>query len=294
MALAAQVVACSGSLGSSVPASPASLGPPHIYWANWLGTSIGRANLDGTNVDQNFIAVPGTCDLAIADPFIFWVSSGTDSVGRARLDGAGVPENLIRERGRRRSDGMSPIGRSCSVATRGSYIYWGNGDSIGRARLDGSEADSAFIVGASNVQGIAVASKYIYWTNAGSQAIGRAEARWQRGRPDLHTDRLVAKWHRNWRVAYLLVQLQSPYHRARQPRRLRREPEFHPRCAPPGRRESRLELYLLVRNQYHRAGQPGRKRHQPRLHLRGDDSARDCTSGALSVVGRGGLEPPPR
>ncbi len=187
---------------------------------------------------------------------------------------------------------MSPIGRSCSVATRGSYIYWGNGDSIGRARLDGSQADSAFIVGASNVQGIAVASKYIYWTNAGSQAIGRAEARWQRGRPDLHTDRLVAKWHRNWRVAYLLVQLQSPYHRARKPRRLRREPELHPRCARPGRPESRFEVYLLVRNQCDRAGQPGRKRHQPRLHLRGDDSAGHSTSGALSVVGRGGLEPP--
>jgi hypothetical protein len=37
------------------PAAGAALAVPHIYWANFIGNTIGEANLDGTGVNQSFI-----------------------------------------------------------------------------------------------------------------------------------------------------------------------------------------------------------------------------------------------
>jgi virginiamycin B lyase len=74
----------------------------HIYWANDIDHgSIGRANLDGTGVDNRFITgAPGPCMLTIADRHIYWSNSGygttASTIARANLDGSAVNERYVR------------------------------------------------------------------------------------------------------------------------------------------------------------------------------------------------------
>jgi hypothetical protein len=64
------------------------------------GTAIGRANLNGSNVNPNFITgLNGEIAfLAVDSNTIFWADwangSGT-TIGRAKLDGTGVNQHLI-------------------------------------------------------------------------------------------------------------------------------------------------------------------------------------------------------
>ena len=59
-----------------------------VYWANNLGTTIGRANLDGSNANQSFITgASSPVGVAVDDAHIYWVNGGTDTIGRADLDG---------------------------------------------------------------------------------------------------------------------------------------------------------------------------------------------------------------
>ncbi len=69
----------------------------HIYWTNPSGSSIGRANLDGTSVDQSFISlsgVPGPDGVAVDGRHIYWTSDSPGSIGRANLDGTAVEQEL--------------------------------------------------------------------------------------------------------------------------------------------------------------------------------------------------------
>ena len=139
----------------------------HIYWTSENG-KIGRARIDGSRVDRNFIK-SGTSDpslisriaLAVDAEQIYWTdvgptgAPGAGSIGRANLDGTGVQENLV-------SGADFPL----SVAVGGSHIYWVNlGRSIGRANLDGTGVDQDFISG--SVLDVAVDAEYIYWSDLG-------------------------------------------------------------------------------------------------------------------------------
>jgi hypothetical protein len=179
----------------------------HVYWSTPLGGSIGRANLDGTGVDPNFItrarhpqnlAVAGAhlywannvgsigrsnLDGSGPDPgflparypfglaadahHIYWVDLMTDTIARANLDGTGVDLNFIAGRGN--VEGL---------AIDGEHIYWGRiltgPDSIARADLDGSDVEPDFITGANVPRAIAVNRDHVYWANLGAKAIGRA------------------------------------------------------------------------------------------------------------------------
>lgn len=68
-----------------------------IYWTNQFTFTIGRANIDGTNVNNSFIStgqVP--FGLAVDDSYIYWSNAGTDNtIGRANLDGTGVNNTFI-------------------------------------------------------------------------------------------------------------------------------------------------------------------------------------------------------
>jgi hypothetical protein len=61
----------------------------------------------------------------------------------------------------------------------GNFVYWANtgaGNSVGRAKINGSGLNNAFITGLNNVHGVAVDSKFVYWTqgSGASSSIGRA------------------------------------------------------------------------------------------------------------------------
>jgi len=121
--------------------------------------AIGRANLDGTNIDLDFIrgiSYPGP--LAVDATHIYW-GGGRDhpAIGRAKLNGTGVHESFIAGLGAR------------GVAVAGGHVYGAGINTIGRANLDSTGVDVDFIHEGAN--GVAVDATHIYW---GGSAIGRA------------------------------------------------------------------------------------------------------------------------
>ena len=123
----------------------------HVYWDDTHPTvtptgsvsdfAIGRANLDGTGVDQSFIKPGGGNGLAVDDAHVYWSSAW--SIHRASLDGTGVELGFI------------DLQRSNTVfelAVNGSHIYWigvvgPSRIAIGRANLDGSRVTNKLITG---------------------------------------------------------------------------------------------------------------------------------------------------
>jgi len=185
-----------------------------VYWANDGGTTIGRAYLDGSGVNQSFIGVAGgtgaAYGVAVDGARVYWANQSTNTIGRANLDGSGVNQSFITAPnspqmvavdsahlywanynngtiGRADLDG-NPASVNQSFITTGSpaaigvavdstHIYWTNltGTKIGRANIDGTGIDPNFITGASSPDGVAVDSAHIYWANSTAPGtIGRA------------------------------------------------------------------------------------------------------------------------
>ena len=79
----------------------------HIYWTNvgagGLGNAwIGRARLDGSHVNQNFILAGGPAGIAVDGEHIYWSNDGEsgalgggNSIGRSRLDGTHIDQTFI-------------------------------------------------------------------------------------------------------------------------------------------------------------------------------------------------------
>lgn len=78
----------------------------HLYWTSFknpgLATTIGRANLDGTDVNPRFITgTDNAHGIAISGPYIYWTNFGRlnkvtlTTIGRANLKGTDVNENFI-------------------------------------------------------------------------------------------------------------------------------------------------------------------------------------------------------
>jgi hypothetical protein len=191
-----------GGHATSAPAAA----PVHLYWAN-SNTTIARARLDGTGVEQSFVSGTGRgpCGIALDREHIYWgerlggkVGSPDKggAIGRANRDGSGVNAEFI----------PTPLHHGCGVAIAGSHIYWpstacwlsprpraGNcwwspssPAAIVRANVDGTGVDDQFITDlaiprsfqTADPCGIAVAGKSIYWRNGAESGkplpIGRA------------------------------------------------------------------------------------------------------------------------
>ena len=138
----------------------------YVYWTNDTGT-IGRANLDGSNVDQAFITGPAEpFGVAVDANHVYWADHDQDSIGRANIDGTSVDEDFIAA--------TNPQG----VAVNASHIYWTNDtvgvDTIGRANVDGTAVDQDFITSGDITFDIANNASHIYWANYSGSAIGRA------------------------------------------------------------------------------------------------------------------------
>jgi hypothetical protein len=85
----------------------------HVYWANanystassggYDGTTIGRANLDGTAPNQSFITTGpgnGPFGVAVDSRHLYWADFRTPyGLGRANLDGSAVDPNFIADKG---------------------------------------------------------------------------------------------------------------------------------------------------------------------------------------------------
>ena len=107
----------------------------HVYWsvAGLAGGEqiggIGRANLDGTGVNQSFIPdVNSPCSMAVDAVHVYWTGG---RIGRANLDGTGVNQSFIRAHG-------------CGIAVDSAHVYWASGG-IARANLDGTGVNKSLI-----------------------------------------------------------------------------------------------------------------------------------------------------
>jgi virginiamycin B lyase len=143
----------------------------HVYWANYPtaghGTSgsIGRANVSGTDVTQQFIPLAeAPLGLAVDGQHIYW---GTPEgyIGRANLDGTDVRPRFI---------DLGSVTPVHGVAVDSDHIYWAERTSIGRANLDGTGVTQNFIY-TSDAEGIAVDSEHIYWAGRTADRISRAD-----------------------------------------------------------------------------------------------------------------------
>lgn len=102
----------------------------HLYWD--AGSAIGRAALDGSSVDEDFVPSATAADLAVNSRYLFWVDD--EGVSRADLSGSGA------------TDVVSASDLE-ALAVDERHLYWARGSStseggglIARARLDGSRS----------------------------------------------------------------------------------------------------------------------------------------------------------
>jgi RHS repeat-associated protein len=146
--------------------------PSFIYWTNLNTGTIGRANLDGTGVNQSFITgLDAPSGIATDGTYLYWTygglndTLGTGGVGRALLDGTN--KNLTFVTGANKPTGLA-------VTT--TNIYWANFNSqtIGRANIDGTSVNQSFVNASSYPYGVEVRGSFVYWTNyiTGTAATG--------------------------------------------------------------------------------------------------------------------------
>ena len=153
-----------GFFVSTLPNSDAvAIDSTYVYWTSNDGR-IGRANIDGTAPNPNFITglpsyLPG---LAVNGTSIYW--SSLTAIGRANLDGTGVQSSFI------------AANHASGLAVDGQHIYWGENEigKIARANLDGSGVEPSFIPAPGDPCSVAVDSSHVYWADATGNSIGRA------------------------------------------------------------------------------------------------------------------------
>jgi hypothetical protein len=163
------IVVLSIALGALAAAPGASA---YIYYsyAGSSHSSIGRAALNGSSFDTQFIpGLGGVTQLAIDSHHIYWADRKA-GVGRANINGTGVRSSWIKPSG---------VFAFPGVAVDAHHIYWGNiyfpsPCSIGRASLSGGHKKKNFINGPCPTGGLAVAGGYIYFEYDGYKPNGES------------------------------------------------------------------------------------------------------------------------
>jgi virginiamycin B lyase len=94
----------------------------YIYWANDATSSIGRANLNGSDPDPTWIPnlTRSAAGIAIDGSYIYW-TDGVQYIGRATIGGTGVDQTFINV-----GTGTTPFG----IAVQSGKIYVGTENQI--------------------------------------------------------------------------------------------------------------------------------------------------------------------
>ncbi len=147
-----------------------------VYWASNGGTTIGRAKLNGTGVNNAFISGQSPVrGVTVDSQHIYWTqgAGATSAIGRANLDGSGANPNFIPHASGVQDFDAVPSG----IAVNPSAVFWNNTGSgeIGKANLDGSSPTGALVQTGPPVScGIAADQNFVYWLDTGMGRIGRA------------------------------------------------------------------------------------------------------------------------
>ena len=152
----------------------------HIFWPNLTAGTIGRANIDGTGVNQSFITgIDAPSGITSDGTYLYWTTGGlndtfgTGGIARAGMDGVTGRNNTFI------TGASKPIG----VAVDANYVYWTNFNSstIGRASKTGTGVNQSFISSLHYPWSVEVRGAYIYWSNyllgtgASGNKLGRAD-----------------------------------------------------------------------------------------------------------------------
>ena len=165
----------------------------YVYWANPKENSIGRARIDGTEIDRNFITgVSNPQYVALCGEYLYWTDAAQEkekegAIARAKI-GAGGAEAVEQKFIAGASD---PQG----IAINSEYIYWANvltakpsKSTIARAKVDGEGVElTGFVTKTETPGGVALNSEYIYWAIPSSNEIGRAPIAGGKGTPGFIT-----------------------------------------------------------------------------------------------------------
>jgi hypothetical protein len=150
-----------------------------VYWASGGQTTIGRAKLNGSGVNNAFITgLSNVGGVAVDSKYIYWTqgTTATSSIGRANLDGTGVNQNFIPHAGSVQD--FDPAPSHAGIAVNGSSIFWDNTGSgfVGRANIDGSSPTGSLVqAGPDPACGIAADQNFVYWLDVGlAQSVSRA------------------------------------------------------------------------------------------------------------------------
>jgi hypothetical protein len=145
------------------------VGANHVYWADRTGY-IGRASLDGTNVEPHFITTNGgrPLDVALGNGAIYWTNARGGTIGRANRDGTNVDQFFIFTQ-----YNAATGGGAAGLAVDDNYVYWVNNKggganrtaSIGRAPISNpTAAKQNFIPGLTAANDVAVNGSKVFWT----------------------------------------------------------------------------------------------------------------------------------
>jgi hypothetical protein len=150
-----------------------------VYWASGGQTTIGRAKLNGTGVNNAFISgLSNVGGVAVDSKFIYWTqgTGATSSIGRANLDGSGVNPNFIPHASG--IEDFDALPAHAGIAVNSSAIFWNNTGSgfIGRANIDGGSPTGTLVQSGPDPScGIAADQSFVYWLDVGlGQSVGRA------------------------------------------------------------------------------------------------------------------------
>src|ERR1039458_5037646 len=139
----------------------------YIYWTNYAGGKIGRADLNGGNLNASFITgLTNPMGIAVNGSYIYWsnFTATSSTISRANLDGTGASSTFI-------TGLVYPAG----IALDATYIYWASysANIIYRAALAGT-GQTSLVTGLTEALDVAVDSTYIYWTSYSANIIYRA------------------------------------------------------------------------------------------------------------------------
>jgi hypothetical protein len=143
-----------------------------VYWADFSGNRIQRANLDGSNVETVVSGISGPAGLAVdlVNGKIYWTEALTQKVRRANLDGTGIQDIATGIEG----------ANSIALDLAGGKIYFTeNGlftNRIHRANLDGTSPQALVTTGLSSPESIQldVAAGKMYWSDSVTKKIQKA------------------------------------------------------------------------------------------------------------------------
>ena len=143
----------------------------YLYWVTWGNTTIARANLDGSAIDDAFIAPGGFITGVASDGrHVYWLDGRTGAIGRADPDGTNVDRDFIAGR-------PEPMSGFSGLSIGGGYLFWRQDQggvagvrtylqSIWRAKLDGSGVPERafYIPGQWIMNAFAADDSHVYWS----------------------------------------------------------------------------------------------------------------------------------